>query len=82
MAKEIVNRVAKSALVTLDLETYFPEGKRVEIDLSQWLEGGFVLREKEFRTALKATDFHPITIAMSPCIVRPRQYFRAGQLYW
>lgn len=59
MAKEIVNRVAKSALVSLDLETYFPEGKRVEIDLSQWLEGGFVLREKEFRTALKATDFSP-----------------------
>ena len=59
MAKEIVNRVAQSSLVTLDLEAYFPTGKRLQLDLSQWLEGGLVLREKKFREALKITDFSP-----------------------
>ena len=57
MSGEIVNRVAKSPLITFDLEEFYPEGKRMRLDLSQWLEQGFILREKEFRTALKAFDF-------------------------
>ena len=51
MAHEIVNRVAKSSLVTFDLEEHYPEGKRVALDLSPWLEHGFILREKEFSAA-------------------------------
>lgn len=57
MSGEIVNRVAKSPLITFDLEEHYPEGKRVALDLSQWLEQGFILREKEFRAALKNVDF-------------------------
>lgn len=57
MAEEIVNRVANSALVTLDLEAYYPAGERKTLDLSQWLYEGVVLKEKEFRAALKAFDF-------------------------
>ena len=59
MADEIVNRVAKSPLITFDLEEHYPQGKRVALDLSQWLEQGFILREKEFRAALKNFDFSP-----------------------
>ena len=57
MADEIVNRVAKSPLVTFDLEEYYPEGERKTLDLSQWLEDGFILREKQFRAALNDFDF-------------------------
>ncbi len=59
MAGEIVNRVAKSPLITFDLEEHYPTGERKTLDLSQWLEQGFILREKEFRSALKAFDFSP-----------------------
>ena len=59
MAGEIVNRVAKSPLITFDLEEHYPAGERKTLDLSQWLEQGFILREKEFRSALKAFDFSP-----------------------
>ncbi len=44
MEGEIVNRVSKSPLVTLDLEEYYPKGERCGIDLSQWLEEGLILR--------------------------------------
>jgi len=57
MADEIINRVANSPLITFDLEEHYPEGKRIPLDLSQWLEQGFILREKEFRVALKNVDF-------------------------
>lgn len=49
MAKEIINRVANSKLVTIDLEDYFPSNPRSEIDIKDWLFEGLVLREKEFR---------------------------------
>ncbi|MGB5941650.1 MAG: DUF2480 family protein [Leeuwenhoekiella sp.] len=54
---EIVNRIANSKLITFNLEDYYQEGKRVEIDLSQWLEEGFILREKPFRESLKNHDW-------------------------
>lgn len=57
MAKEIVNRVAQSPLITFDLEEHYPNGERKSLDLSQWLEQGLILREKTFRATLKAFDF-------------------------
>jgi len=57
MEGEIVNRVSKSKLVTLDLEELYPKGARFHIDISQWLEEGFLLRERDFRDALKAYDW-------------------------
>lgn len=50
MKDEIINRVANSKLITIDLEDYYPEGKRVLFDIKDWLFEGFVLREKDFRT--------------------------------
>lgn len=49
MKDEIINRVANSKLVTLNLEDYYPDGKRILFDIKDWLFEGFVLREKEFR---------------------------------
>lgn len=54
MEKEIVNRVARSKLITLDLEDFYPKGTRYALDLSQWLEEGLILREAHFRSALKS----------------------------
>lgn len=55
--EEIVNRVANSALQVFDLEDYYPDGERVALDVSGWLWQGLVLREKEFRDALKNHDW-------------------------
>lgn len=57
MEEEIVNKIAQSSLIVFDLEDYFPTEERVNIDISQWLYEGFVLKEKEFRAALKTVDW-------------------------
>jgi Protein of unknown function (DUF2480) len=49
MKEEIINRVANSKLVTIDLEDFYPEGKRILFDIKDWLFKGLVLREKDFR---------------------------------
>lgn len=54
---EIVNRVANSSLQVFDLEDYFPDEYVVAIDISQYLFEGLLLKESEFRTQLKNTDF-------------------------
>lgn len=51
--EEIINRVAKSPLVTIDLESFYPEGKRMVFDLKDFLYEEFLLKEKEFREKLK-----------------------------
>lgn len=55
--EEIINKVANSALEVFDLEDYYPKGIRTQIDISQWLLEGFLLREKDFREALKNHDW-------------------------
>lgn len=54
---EIVNRVAKSPLVTIDLEDLYPEGKRILFDLKDFLYEELILREKDFREQLKNHDW-------------------------
>ena len=54
---EIINKVASSSLEVFDLEDYYPNGIRMQIDLSQWLYEGFLLKEKDFREALKNHDW-------------------------
>ncbi|MFA9192521.1 DUF2480 family protein [Flavobacterium sp. FZUC8N2.13] len=55
--EEIINKVANSALEVFDLEDYYPKGIRTQIDISQWLLEGFLLREKDFREELKNHDW-------------------------
>ena len=49
---EIVNRVAQSKLVTLDLEEFYPKGNRLQIDIKDWLYKGLILKEKDFRNQI------------------------------
>lgn len=48
----ILNRVAQSGLITVDLDELVPKPAIVPFDLAQFLEEGFLLREKPFREAL------------------------------
>ncbi len=57
MEEEIVNRIAQSKLIALDLEDFYPKGERILIDISQWLYEGLILREKEFRTYLEKEEW-------------------------
>ena len=57
MEDEIINKVANSILVVFDLEDYYPQGIRTQIDISQWLLEGFLLKEKDFRAELKNHDW-------------------------
>ena len=57
MAKEkILNKVAQSPLITFNLEDYLPENLE-HLDISQFLDENYLLREKEFRASLKEFDF-------------------------
>ncbi len=53
----IINKVAQSSMVSLDLATYYPTGERKSYDLAQNLYGGLILREKDFREFLKQHDW-------------------------
>jgi len=57
MQEEIINRVANSKLVTIDLEELYPNGKRVLFDIKDWLFEELVLREKDFRENAKNHDW-------------------------
>ena len=58
MAEEIINRVANSSLITIDLEDYYPEGNRILFDIKDWLYEELVLREKDFREFVKTHDWN------------------------
>ncbi|WP_100611098.1 DUF2480 family protein [Confluentibacter lentus] len=57
MEEEIINRVANSQLVTVDLEDYYPKGNRMLFDIKDWLLEGLVLREKDFREQVSQHDW-------------------------
>ncbi len=54
---QIINKVANSGLVSLDLETFYPKGERVLYDLKQNLFMDLILKEKDFREFLKIHDW-------------------------
>lgn len=55
--KPLVNKVAESGLITLKLEEFLPKTEVVALDLKDYLFHGLILKEKEFRTQLKALDW-------------------------
>lgn len=57
MSEAIVNKVANSGLITLDLENYLPSGEEEVFDLKDHLFMGLILKEKDFRDALKNLDW-------------------------
>ncbi len=58
MEEAIVNRVAGSGLVTLNLEDHFPTIGISEIDLKDLLVEGLMLREKDLREFIRTHDWN------------------------
>jgi len=56
-AEEIINKVAQSGLITLDIKDFYPKGERIVYDLAQNLFQGLILKEKDFRQFLKEHDW-------------------------
>jgi hypothetical protein len=53
----LVNRVANSGLVTLNLEDHYPTVVITELDLRDLLVGGLMLREKDLREFVRSHDW-------------------------
>lgn len=54
----IVNRVEASGLVTVDLEDFYPKEPIKVFDLKDYLFRGLIIKEKEFREALKNINWN------------------------
>lgn len=68
MTEVFVNKVAASGILTLDLEKYLPAGEVVPFDLKEYLFMGLILKEKDFREALKVADwqqYHEKNVAIT-----------------
>ena len=57
MSEAITNKVAESGLITIDLERFYPKEEIAFFDLKDYLFQGLVLKEKDFREALKDFDW-------------------------
>ena len=55
--KEIVNKVANSGLITIDLEDFYPKEHVAEIDITDYLFEGIILKEKDFRKSLEEINW-------------------------
>ena len=56
MADTFVNKVADSGIITLNLEDYYPKDDVAVFDMKDHLFMGLILKEKDFREALKTLD--------------------------
>ena len=54
---EIINRVANSTLITLNLEDYYDQGERVVYDIKDNLFMEMILKEKDFSAFVKEKDW-------------------------
>jgi hypothetical protein len=57
MSEPFINKVAESGLITLDMEKWYPRGETAVFDMKDYLFMGMILKEKEFREALKNIDW-------------------------
>lgn len=57
METKLVNKVAESGILTIDLETFFPASEIMIFDIKDFLFRELILKEKDFREALKNLDF-------------------------
>lgn len=53
---EIKNKIAESGLINFDLSSLIPKGKRIGIDLKDYLFQEMILKEKDFREKILAID--------------------------
>lgn len=85
MEEEIVNKIAQSQLVTLDPMDFFSD-ETVVFDLKDFLFMEFVLKEKEFREALKMFDWSQfaeknVTIYCSSDAIIPLWAYMLATMY-
>ncbi len=57
--KPLVNKVAQSGLITIDLDAFYPQVSFAMFDIKDFLFRGLVLYEKKFREAIAAHDWTP-----------------------
>lgn len=57
MSEPFINKVAESGLITLDMEKWYPRGETAVFDMKDYLFMGMILKEKDFREALKNIDW-------------------------
>jgi hypothetical protein len=55
--EEIVNKVAQSGIITIDLETFYEDVPRILFDIKPLLFQELILREKDFRAYIKTHDW-------------------------
>lgn len=54
----LVNKVAESGIITLDLEKFYPQQEVAELDLKDFLFMEMLLKEKDFREKLETTNWN------------------------
>jgi hypothetical protein len=86
MEETIVNKVAASGLITIDLEEYYPKGESGVFDLKDYLFRGLILKEKDFRAALQELDWEQyrdknVAITCSADAIIPRWAFMLVATY-
>ena len=57
MAEQFINKVAESGIITLDPAAHIPVGATAVFDMKDHLFMGLILKEKDFREALKNLDW-------------------------
>jgi hypothetical protein len=57
MSEEIINKVANSGIVSLDLETFITSGERIVFDIKPLLFHELILKEQDFRNFIKTNDW-------------------------
>lgn len=57
MSEPFINKVAESGLITLDMEKWYPRDETAVFDMKDYLFMGMILKEKDFREALKKIDW-------------------------
>ncbi|WP_447641098.1 MULTISPECIES: DUF2480 family protein [Chitinophagaceae] len=57
MADEIINKIAQSGIITIDLEQFYPKEETEVIDFKDFLFMGQILKEKHFREQLSQIEW-------------------------
>lgn len=76
MEETIINKVSESSLTTLDLEDFYPKEEIAVFDIKDFLFMGLILKEKDFREALKNLNLEnysnkPVAVTCSADAVIP-----------
>ena len=56
MENTVVNKIADSGIITLNLEDFYPTAEVMLFDMKEYLFMGLILKEKDFREVLKNLD--------------------------